>query len=91
MSFQGQSYSVYILISLILWLLEWSNLTDQIAPQWHALSKEEQSKYYDMARRERQIHMQMYPGWNARDNYGMMKKKKRKKEKSVDGGSFTML
>lgn len=30
--------------------------------------------------------MQMYPGWNARDNYGMMKKKKRKKEKSVDGG-----
>jgi len=50
------------------------------------LSKDEQSKYYDMARRERQIHMQMYPGWNARDNYGMMKKKKRKKEKSVDGG-----
>ena len=30
--------------------------------------------------------MQMYPGWNARDNYGMMKKKKRKKEKTGDGG-----
>lgn len=39
-----------------------------------------------MARRERQLHMQMYPGWNARDNYGMMKKKKRKKEKTGDGG-----
>ena len=51
------------------------------------MSKDEQAKYYDMARRERQHHMQMYPGWNARDNYGMMKKKKRKKEKSVDGGS----
>ena len=58
--------------------------------QWHALSKEEQAKYYDMARRERQIHMQMYPGWNARDNYGMMKKKKRKKEKSVDGGTVRL-
>lgn len=31
--------------------------------------------------------MQMYPGWNARDNYGMMKKKKRKKEKTGDGGT----
>lgn len=54
--------------------------------QWHALTKEEQAKYYEMARRERQLHMQMYPGWNARDNYGMMKKKKRKKEKTGDGG-----
>ncbi|OQR72204.1 pangolin-like, partial [Tropilaelaps mercedesae] len=22
-----------------------------------------------MARQERQLHMQMYPGWTARDNY----------------------
>ncbi|RXG54594.1 Protein pangolin, isoforms A/H/I/S, partial [Armadillidium vulgare] len=41
-----------------------------------------------MARRERQLHMQMYPGWNARDNYGMMKKKKRKKEKTGDGANM---
>jgi hypothetical protein len=52
------------------------------------LSREEQAKYYEKARQERQLHMQLYPGWSARDNYGYgTKKKKRKKEKSVDGGT----
>ena len=37
--------------------------------QWHALSREEQAKYYELARKERQLHMQLYPGWSARDNY----------------------
>jgi len=37
--------------------------------QWHSLSREDQQKYYEMARKERQIHMQMFPGWSARDNY----------------------
>ena len=55
--------------------------------RWHGLSREEQAKYYEKAREERQKHMALYPNWNARDNYGMMKKKKRKKEKSVDGGT----
>ncbi|KAJ6668900.1 hypothetical protein lerEdw1_012387 [Lerista edwardsae] len=36
---------------------------------WHALSREEQAKYYELARKERQLHMQLYPGWSARDNY----------------------
>ena len=48
--------------------------------QWHGLSREEQAKYYDQARKERQLHMQMYPGWSARDNYAQSKKKKRKRE-----------
>lgn len=39
------------------------------SPQWHALSREEQAKYYELARKERQLHMQLYPGWSARDNY----------------------
>uniref|UniRef100_S4RIC2 HMG box domain-containing protein n=1 Tax=Petromyzon marinus TaxID=7757 RepID=S4RIC2_PETMA len=47
--------------------------------RWHALSREEQAKYYELARKERQLHSQLYPGWSARDNYG--KKKKRKREK----------
>ena len=46
--------------------------------QWHGLSREEQAKYYDQARKERQLHMQMYPGWSARDNYAQNKKKSRK-------------
>lgn len=40
-----------------------------VCAQWHALSREEQAKYYELARKERQLHMQLYPGWSARDNY----------------------
>ena len=29
-----------------------------------------------MARKEREKHMVMYPGWSARDNYGKRKKTK---------------
>lgn len=56
--------------------------------QWHSLSREEQAKYYEKARQERQLHMQLYPGWSARDNYGYgTKKKKRKKERTpVESG-----
>jgi len=35
-----------------------------------------------MARKERQLHMQMYPGWSARDNYAQSKKRKRKRNKN---------
>nr|XP_023655162.1 lymphoid enhancer-binding factor 1 [Paramormyrops kingsleyae] len=58
-----------------------------VNPQWHALSREEQAKYYELARKERQLHMQLYPGWSARDNYG--KKKKRKREKLQESTSGT--
>ena len=46
--------------------------------QWHALDKTEQARYYEMARKEKELHMQLYPGWSARDNYGLHSKKKRK-------------
>lgn len=42
---------------------------DIFCPQWHSLSREEQAKYYELARKERQLHSQLYPGWSARDNY----------------------
>ena len=57
--------------------------------QWHSLTRDEQAKYYEKARQERQLHMELYPGWSARDNYGYgAKKKKRKKERVpiVDSG-----
>lgn len=58
--------------------------------QWHSLSREEQSIYYEKARQERQLHMELYPGWSARDNYGYgSKKKKRKKDRSpADSGGI---
>uniref|UniRef100_A0A3B3TDA9 Transcription factor 7 n=1 Tax=Paramormyrops kingsleyae TaxID=1676925 RepID=A0A3B3TDA9_9TELE len=58
---------------------------------WHALSREEQAKYYELARKERQLHMQLYPSWSARDNYVSGKKKKRKREKQQDASSGAYL
>lgn len=61
--------------------------------QWHSLSREEQSVYYEKARQERQLHMELYPGWSARDNYGYgSKKKKRKKDRSpADSGGIAFI
>ncbi len=54
------------------------------------MSKDEQSKYYEMARRERQNHMQLYPGWTARDNYAKHKKTRRsKKDRVRDEGQMS--
>jgi len=47
--------------------------------QWHALERSEQAKYYEMARKEKELHMQLYPGWSARDNYATRTKKKKMK------------
>jgi hypothetical protein len=56
--------------------------------QWHQLDRAEQAKYYDQARRERALHMQLYPGWSARENYAQQgKKKKRKRDKSQGDNS----
>ena len=34
-----------------------------------------------MAREERARHLQMYPGWSARDNYAVHKKRRKRKAK----------
>ncbi|XP_062239596.1 transcription factor 7-like isoform X1 [Platichthys flesus] len=53
--------------------------------RWNALSRSEQSKYYDLAQKERLLHMQLYPGWSARDNYGQRKRKQSQQR----SGSFS--
>uniref|UniRef100_A0A7N6ASE1 HMG box domain-containing protein n=1 Tax=Anabas testudineus TaxID=64144 RepID=A0A7N6ASE1_ANATE len=60
-------------------LKESAAINQILGRRWHALSREEQAKYYELARKERQLHMQLYPGWSARDNYGKRKKRKREK------------
>ncbi|KAM4033339.1 transcription factor 7-like 2 isoform 18-T19 [Anomaloglossus baeobatrachus] len=64
-------------------LKESAAINQILGRRWHALSREEQAKYYELARKERQLHMQLYPGWSARDNYvgSYGKKKKRKRDK----------
>uniref|UniRef100_UPI0037E74F42 transcription factor 7-like 1-B isoform X2 n=1 Tax=Semicossyphus pulcher TaxID=241346 RepID=UPI0037E74F42 len=59
---------------------ESATINQILGQRWHSLTKEEQAKYYEMARKERLLHSKLYPGWSARDNYG--KKKKRKRTKS---------
>ncbi|XP_064422865.1 transcription factor 7 [Latimeria chalumnae] len=66
-------------------LKESAAINQILGRRWHALSREEQAKYYELARKERQLHMQLYPGWSARDNYG--KKKRRTREKQHDNSS----
>jgi len=66
-------------------LKESAAINQILGRRWHGLTREEQAKYYEKARQARQQHMQMYPHWNARDNYRYgQKKKKRKRDKSDD-------
>ncbi|XP_069754438.1 transcription factor 7-like 2 isoform X7 [Narcine bancroftii] len=73
-------------------LKESAAINQILGRRWHALSREEQAKYYELARKERQLHMQLYPGWSARDNYPRVdpqhtdegKKKRRKRDKQQD-------
>ncbi|XP_037323750.1 transcription factor 7 isoform X8 [Pungitius pungitius] len=70
-------------------LKESAAINQILGRRWHALTREEQAKYYELARKERQLHMQLYPTWSARDNYG--KKKRRKREKLQDSSTDNSL
>uniref|UniRef100_A0A8C6WEF0 Transcription factor 7 like 1a n=1 Tax=Neogobius melanostomus TaxID=47308 RepID=A0A8C6WEF0_9GOBI len=74
-------------------LKESAAINQILGRRWHSLSREEQAKYYELARKERQLHSQLYPGWSARDNYGKRKKRKRdnKPDSKPEGKSFLLL
>ncbi|XP_008304350.1 transcription factor 7-like, partial [Stegastes partitus] len=55
--------------------------------RWNALPRSEQSKYYDLAQKERVLHMKLYPGWSARDNYGKRKRKQNQNQNQQATGS----
>jgi hypothetical protein len=66
-------------------LKESAAINQILGKRWHALDKSEQAKYYEMARKERALHMQLYPGWSARDNYAQIgRKKKRPRDKNEE-------
>uniref|UniRef100_A0A4W6FJP7 Transcription factor 7 like 1a n=1 Tax=Lates calcarifer TaxID=8187 RepID=A0A4W6FJP7_LATCA len=62
---------------------ESATINQILGQRWHSLSKEEQAKYYELARKERLLHSKLYPGWSARDNYGKKKKRKRAKSETL--------
>lgn len=72
-------------------LKESAAINQILGRRWHALTREEQAKYYELARKERQLHMQLYPGWSARDNYGKKKRRKRDKQQDSDQDTNTTM
>uniref|UniRef100_A0A3B4G289 Transcription factor 7-like 1-B n=1 Tax=Pundamilia nyererei TaxID=303518 RepID=A0A3B4G289_9CICH len=56
---------------------ESSSINQILGQRWHSLTKDEQAKYYELARQERLLHSKLYPGWSARDNYVSMKTKEK--------------
>ncbi len=72
-------------------LRESAAINQILGRKWHELERSDQAKYYEMARQERLKHLQLYPGWSARDNYGIKKKRRRKREKIIgeNGGKIS--
>lgn len=68
---------------------ESATINQILGQRWHSLSKEEQAKYYELARKERLLHSKLYPGWSARDNYGKKKKRKRAKSETLLDEDFS--
>ncbi|CAF1462904.1 unnamed protein product [Adineta steineri] len=56
-------------------LKESSAINKVLGQKWKELPRAEQDRYYELAKEERNRHMQLYPGWSARDNYGLKKKR----------------
>ncbi|XP_032792515.2 protein pangolin, isoforms A/H/I/S isoform X1 [Daphnia magna] len=70
-------------------LKESAAINQILGRRWHTLSREEQSRYYEMARQQRQLHMQLYPNWTMRDSVasGAARKRRNKRDKAADGGN----
>ncbi|XP_044012600.1 protein pangolin, isoforms A/H/I/S isoform X8 [Aphidius gifuensis] len=71
-------------------LKESAAINQILGRRWHALGREEQAKYYELARHERQLHMQLYPDWSSRANTNRTKKRKRKQDTNSDPGGNNM-
>ncbi|CAI5438198.1 unnamed protein product [Caenorhabditis angaria] len=61
-----------------------AELNKELGKRWHDLPKEEQQKYFELAKKDREDHKQKYPQWSARENYAVNKKnKKKRRDKSI--------
>ncbi|VEL14598.1 unnamed protein product, partial [Protopolystoma xenopodis] len=61
-------------------LKESAAINQILGRRWHALSRDEQTRFYDMARLEKEAHQRLYPNWSARDNYASHSKKKKRQQ-----------
>lgn len=65
-----------------------SEVNKEMGKAWHALSKEEQEKYFERAKEAREKHAKEFPNWSARENYAINKKNRRKKRERSLGKSW---
>ncbi|KAI6178459.1 Protein pop-1-like, protein [Aphelenchoides besseyi] len=61
-----------------------SELNKEMGKAWHDLPKLEQDKYFEKAKKAKEEHTKLYPNWSARENYAINKKKRKKRERSID-------
>uniref|UniRef100_A0A094ZUU4 Transcription factor 7-like 2 n=1 Tax=Schistosoma haematobium TaxID=6185 RepID=A0A094ZUU4_SCHHA len=61
-------------------LKESAAINQILGKKWHELSREKQAKYYELARKEKELHHQLFPGWSARDNYAIHSRRKKKRK-----------
>ena len=66
-------------------LKESAAINQILGRRWKGLTRNEQQKYYEKARSAQELHMEMYPDWQARDNYRKGLKKNKKKRDKSDG------
>ncbi|KAF8568759.1 hypothetical protein P879_02761 [Paragonimus westermani] len=60
-------------------LKESAAINQVLGKKWHELTRDEQTKYYEMARREKELHQQLYPNWSARDNYAYHARRRKRR------------
>uniref|UniRef100_A0A3Q0KKY9 Pangolin, putative n=1 Tax=Schistosoma mansoni TaxID=6183 RepID=A0A3Q0KKY9_SCHMA len=61
-------------------LKESAAINQILGKKWHELSRDKQAKYYELARKEKELHHQLFPGWSARDNYAIHSRRKKKRK-----------
>ncbi|KAF8571976.1 hypothetical protein P879_00730 [Paragonimus westermani] len=74
-------------------LKESAAINQILGRKWHALSREAQAKYYELAKKEKELHQRLYPGWSARDNYATQIRRRNRHTSNVSstGTSNTVL
>lgn len=63
------------------------SLLSSLSPFPFPLSNLSSCRYFELAKNDRERHKLEHPGWSARENYALNKKKKRKRDKSVGQSS----
>lgn len=69
-------------------LKESAAINQILGRKWHALSREAQAKYYNLAKQEKELHQKLYPGWSARDNYATQVRRRNRALKAASSASL---